>query len=608
MISSLTVRCAAFALMVFLSSSAVLSKQLYVINTSQSEDVEGAFAYTLMNAESGDTVFFDVPDTNTIDVGKEITLSKDLVIGGINKATGERMTIKYVSLEIDGGTVNIRDLFFHEMMYGRYSVFKILNPSTKVFFENVEIKGSYFYDNDYSVSPAIRVYSGATLNLFNCAVSNCSGGGLSSNFGRVKIENSLFENNSSYSSVIGGVRNSYGDMLIINSTIRGNRIWRPGYSGGMAGGAGVANYDGIVTIFNSTISDNSARNSLTWSITSPSVKTFGGGILNNQSNYNKLSICSIFNTTVSGNSAYGSSKLRDVKANVSGGGAYLKGTAYVTNCTFFNNEVTGGENFFSDGPELYYFSNGFLSNNIIAKSKLYYASISGSQFLNGINNFSNDSLGRLRISDTSVVSVGFSDYDLFGQDSVKLDDNGGPTQTISLSQEALANGQGCRTGFYSIDTVISNSINSIDATVYMPVYFNGENWISGQTSNPVNPDISIEEITSDQRGMTRKDPPSVGAFEFTKEDLVSVAPKVSPADKQGFDGYIRNRVFHLTVPSSMRARIQIFTLAGRLVYRSDAELKYGKNLISLPVICGAAVCRVSTPQGVVTKKMISVKD
>ncbi len=142
------------------------------------------------------------------------------------------------------------------------------------------------------------------------------GGGINNNSltGSVTVENSLIEDNTAYSGG-GGIHTNISDVTITNSTIRDNKaeygagvyarleetvvtITNSTISGNEASsiGGGIYNGDGTMSIYNSTISDNSAHQ--------------GGGIYDGHGNI------TLGRTLVSGNTAAFSSEIRHHNGNI----------------------------------------------------------------------------------------------------------------------------------------------------------------------------------------------------------------------------------------------------------------------------------------------------
>ncbi|RMH34716.1 MAG: CSLREA domain-containing protein, partial [Acidobacteria bacterium] len=203
----------------------------------------------------------------------------------------------------------------------------------------------------------------------------------------------------------GGILNSGGILTVINSTISNNS------ANAIAGGGILNNTGATATIINSTISNNSVSGST----------ASGGGIAN-------AGTITIINSTISNNSAAGT-------ASANGGGIHNLGTATIINSTISNNSVTGG---FGGGIS----NSGTVNarNTIIANNN---ASGGGPDFSGTIN-----SQGNNLIKNTSGTS-GTIATDITGQDPLlaPLADYGGPTKTHALlpGSPALNAGNNCVT-------------------------------------------------------------------------------------------------------------------------------------------------------------------
>jgi hypothetical protein len=165
-------------------------------------------------------------------------------------------------------------------------------------------------------------YSGALTIQNNSTISKNSGGGISNKSGTVTIADSTISGNKSFFG--GGAFNSggsfdyygsyipAGDVSIANSTISKNSAQR---------GGGIFN-QGILTIENSTISDNKASQD-------------GGGIFNS-SNYNgPAGDLSLLDTTISEN-----------RARDAGGGLANYGSLTMSNTTISDNRARFGPDIF----------------------------------------------------------------------------------------------------------------------------------------------------------------------------------------------------------------------------------------------------------------------
>jgi hypothetical protein len=165
-------------------------------------------------------------------------------------------------------------------------------------------------------------YSGALTIQNNSTISKNSGGGISNKSGTVTIADSTISGNKSFFG--GGAFNSgasfdyygsyipAGDFSIVNSTISKNSARR---------GGGIFN-QGILTIENSTISDNKAADD-------------GGGIFNSSNYGDPAGDLSIVDTTITEN-----------RARDSGGGLFNEGSLNTSNSVISNNRARFGPDIF----------------------------------------------------------------------------------------------------------------------------------------------------------------------------------------------------------------------------------------------------------------------
>ncbi|HNB34711.1 MAG TPA: choice-of-anchor Q domain-containing protein, partial [Anaerolineales bacterium] len=178
----------------------------------------------------------------------------------------------------------------------------------------------------------IGIYGGAIYNKSQMSIANSTfiensagrGGGIA-NYGTLTVTNSTLSTNSAEHG--GGIAN-YGTLTVTSSNVSGNSASVLSGSGG-----GILNDgNGIVTVTDSTISNNSGPN--------------GGGIFNLSS----TGTVNIFGSTLSGNTVSGN-----------GGGVSNWGTLNVTNSTFFGNSAAFGGGVFNLG--VLTLKNGTFSGN-----------------------------------------------------------------------------------------------------------------------------------------------------------------------------------------------------------------------------------------------------
>ncbi len=267
-----------------------------------------------------------------------------------------------------------------------------------------------------------HVVSGGNLTLEDLIIQNgCAnanvpsalgeqGGGLY-NDGMVTVINSTISDNSA---LVGGGFYNLGTTTVTNSTISDNS--------GFIRGGGFYNL-GTTTVTNSTISGNSTdagggfynlgtTTVINSTISDNSGGDDGGGFLNSNGT------TTVTNSTISGNSA-----------TFSGGFLNSNGTTTVTNSTISGNSATGGGG-----------SSGFnndsgttaVNNSIVADNTGFDCSNTGT--VSGQNNFTDD------ISCTVFANADF--IQSANLDLGNLQDNGGPTETIALGSNSVAIGGG----------------------------------------------------------------------------------------------------------------------------------------------------------------------
>jgi hypothetical protein len=246
---------------------------------------------------------------------------------------------------------------------------------------------SSFSDNfgNISFGNGGGVLNEGTMTVIDSTFSDNGGpqGGGMENVGKLTIINSSFsENGAKFGG--GGLVNG-GILSISNSTFSAN-------SGALGGGGGIVN-GGILSIVNTTFSDNDGGFGE------------GGGILN----HGKLTI---LNSTFSGNTT---------AAGVGNGGAIFNDeTLTVTSSTFFGNGTSTG--FGSSGGGIYNLDTASLKNTIVAGS--IGGNCSGTITDAGYN-ISDD-------ASCAFSATGSRNSTKPMLDAGGLENNGGPTKTISL--------------------------------------------------------------------------------------------------------------------------------------------------------------------------------
>ncbi|MEB3175603.1 MAG: choice-of-anchor Q domain-containing protein [Cyanobacteriota bacterium] len=244
---------------------------------------------------------------------------------------------------------------------------------------------------------------GGRLELYNSGIidnyADNDGGGLFANKSEVYIYRSLIKGNvtGGSSSDGGGISNTTSIMTIVNSTLSENEV---GFGGGSAGGA-IHNFGGVLpgqtsylVVLNSTLNNNRGR----------------GSAISNDSNASSL----VVNTTISGNT---------------GTSVYIEtGTHEFINTTITQNSQQSGNNRAAGirhrdtkGGTVT-LRNTIVSDNINASGNAWGSNLEGA-FIGDGNNLIGDLLGA-----TGTIGAG-TDIIAANPQLGPLQDNGGPTRT-----------------------------------------------------------------------------------------------------------------------------------------------------------------------------------
>jgi hypothetical protein len=270
------------------------------------------------------------------------------------------------------------------------------------------------------------IHNGGTLTLIDSLVSGNTadgGGGGINNGGTATLANtSISGNNAPYG---GGIRNSW-KLTLNNSTVSNNAA---AYHGG-----GIANESfGVATLTNTTINSNTSdtgggiHNSATLIVANSTLNwnnAMGGADNDGGALYNYYHTATLTNSTLSGN-----------KADNDGGGIFTTfGTMNLRNVTIAYNQADSDQNAIGTGGGVYFDSNGTGSVNTRN-------SIIDENYRNGFF-FSDDCAGALSSEDYNLIRTttgcsisGLTTHNKTGVSAkfVKLQNNGGPTETQALS-------------------------------------------------------------------------------------------------------------------------------------------------------------------------------
>jgi hypothetical protein len=586
-------------IIVFFAISVYANRQT-ITTTSSSNTVPGSLPYVVNQIASGDTAEINISGQDTIILPNVISIVKNFVLLGTNISSGKKTIIKpargYPQFEITGGKV----AFSHLDLCGgngfRGGSIFVGGALTRLQLTDVTITGG-------KAAFGGAIYdSCATLILEDCILSNDSanaGGGIYNLGGAVEIRNSTIESNNTDSSG-GGVYNSaLGSMKLQNSTIIRNSVYNNEKTDYVFGG-GIYNR-GQMDIRQSTIHDNYCLVSHTGYLNDAAkVQAQGGGIWNSGT-------LTLLQSTVSENGASGSANESKTYATGSeakaiGGGIFNSNDLAIVNSTIVFNQagahaVTSagafGGGIYNSKYELTIINSTIVGNELNAKlsggayqgaGSMGYAEICGP--CNAINTiilntkrhskltgryirvFTNDTLPENSLECQPNVTT----QQLFATDTPSLSDNGGLTLTIRLGENSIANGGGVRAGTYMV--------NKTFGPLARAVYKTGTNWVRIENDSLVPSGILVSPLETDQRDVTRNDPPSAGAVEPGLTSPVRLNEKRTPP----ISPFIRNsgKYIVLCLPANDSYTFTYTNLHGVRFTTSTKFLKAGVQRLQWP--------------------------
>lgn len=300
-----------------------------------------------------------------------------------------------------------------------------------------------------------------TLNVINSTISNntaSQGGGISNSSGTLNVTNSNISDNTATQNG-GGIQNN-ATATINNSTLIGNQLDVDGLTGG-----GIFNYEGTLTLNNSTVSRNIAG------------RQGGGGITSD------FGLVTINNSTLSDNSA--------ANTTFGGGGilSFQDTNLTINNSTISNNSIT------TNGGGIFVESTPVNLNNVTIAGNTATAAGGGIFQLNGTINIRNTIIAGNNNPTSPDVSGIFRDS---GNNLIGVSD-GSSGFRISTLVGTIAN---------PIDPLLGllqNNGGSTPTQALLP------------GSPALNAGVNVAGTTTDQRGVsrigTRDILPDIGAYE-----------------------------------------------------------------------------------------------
>jgi hypothetical protein len=463
--------------------------------TSALDSVTGSLRSAIALSNKGDTVLFNIAGNDTVILKNEIAISISMILLCANRATGHDITIR-----VDSPGISI------------FRVFSIGISNSDRSTPPVIIRHAVLRGGRVSGAGGVLFLMG---NLY---------------LDSVVVSDGVVDNGSG-----GGIYISSGKLRINNSTIARNKavfISTDGLSPAECRGGGIFAEEGKIEISCSTISDNSVFCNNTNTSAHNSTDAQGGGIYY-YSGYLSMINCSIVN-----NKAECQCARATAPANASGGAVYTyEGRLAFDHCTIIGNTAStqgaGINNNAANGGGVYYYdppaaiANCIIVNNAVKNGASsswmdIYSSIGASTSGKALNCIIDTTSGINTIS--CLVKQPLSQ--IFGTASPVLARSGGPTQTIAIPAASIAEGAGVKTGLFYRDSTIDGKSDSVPKIAY----FNNGSWLALESNTSVPAGKNIAVILVDQRGVSRLQPVSIGAYQNTQGEGLMAPILVSPAN------------------------------------------------------------------------------
>ena len=469
-------------LLIVLVLGLAMNANLFAANqvvTDLGDSGTGTLRQAITDVGSGEEITFSVTGTITLTSG-QLAISKNLTITGPGAG----------SLSVSG------------------------NNSSRVFYigsGTVTITGLTIRDGKPDTDEhggGIYNYAG-TLTLENCTVSNNqttgngNGGGIR-NFDVMTMTNCTVSNNQTTDGWGGGIYTSYSTLTMTNCTVSNNQTTGTGWGGGI-------NNSKTLTMTNCTVSNN------------PSAE-YGGGIKNGDT-------MTLTNCTISGNQAKtgggiensgsGTTTLENCTINDNpvtqyGGGICNHAEMKLTNCTVFQNTITGDPSAGYGGG----INNGGLGDTFTLT--LTNCTISKNQADttdgNGGGIYNHDDGSSINIKNTILADnqAGGSGGDFYKEGGTV--NNNGYNLVESQSGTDFVDGvNGCIVGeqaSLNLSGALEDN-NTINGTQTLKTT-SGSVAINAGTSAPGGHPVAIP--TTDQRGANRNSTTDIGAYEYYDDD------------------------------------------------------------------------------------------
>ncbi|MFC7337473.1 choice-of-anchor Q domain-containing protein [Haloferula chungangensis] len=331
------------------------------------------------------------------------------------------------------------------------------------------------------------------------------GGGIYTNNGIVTLNNSTVSDNSATGEG-GGIYTESGEVMLRNSTFEGNQA---GLSF-VASGGGIYTLSGAVTLSNSTLSGNS-------------VVGYGGGI------YSRAGNIVLTNSTLSDNC---SSNRRPYQGSgggasattqcVGGGIATDSGAVTLTNSTLSGNSSKDADHVFGGGIHTSSGAITLTNSTVSGNSIIGYYGTGG-----GINSRS----GTVTLSNSIIAN---NTSKIVGSEAIASDLSGSsPANHLDVSHCLIGNSSGARLDEAKVNL---NNLTDIDPLLAPLADNGGGTWtMLPFPGSPVINAGTTTDLSTDQRGFAHAGLPDIGAVEYQgSPDLSRIADSDFDDDGQVF--------------------------------------------------------------------------
>lgn len=600
---------------------------------------------------AGDTVVFNLPGTDTVIMKYPVYIGKNLVIDGLNRATGHRMVLLKQGTS-HFGLYNAKITLRQLILLGKpgkdtldSAAVRVAAGKAQVLLDSVDISrmrvrfdgGALQMDSGTVTLRNCRFFGNwarrgggifaeyGTLRLENTSISNNragEGGGIYFNGARVSLFKSLIYADTSFEMYegwntptfgsshsdgvqAGGISQYGGRLDITESRIARNRAEMRAYHVTThsntpvtypysSAGGGIYSSSGTIAITASTVDSNEAycyANSDN-SVADVAVYSEGAGLYLSDGNLK------VFQSTISQNRNITSTQAMYSKSyyNPEGSGIYQRaGHATLVNTTIAQNGDNDGnfsESYYDEGGALHAIFTTFGPDQTLYCGGSVY-------LLNTIAAKLESPYYITHIKGRNILASSVPGSQLFWNSNTSAT----AAQVFGMPAPLLADHGGptktlalSNPSSLAVGTGVRAGLQGLvvpqtSDTILKAAYYKNDDWYSMETDTLAFG--TFREILDDQRGLTRAKTPGIGAFELTAGDPVPAQPRSTASPQPRID--LRGRRLFLRLPEKSEAVLTLHDLKGALLFSARMDGETGTAAFPLPAaIRGTVLCRVET--------------